>query len=226
VPRKAWRVRPGSRRDLEARHPALIAGSAQVESIRAQIDGVKAAGLPSLAFNTSYFLNGRPGNVQGNVRSNERYLGLTLTIPLFEGFGRGYKVAQEEAQLEGELAKLELTTANIRREVIKSREGLRSQGVSLQASGDFLAAASESFRAAQARFGAGVADIVELLTAQKELANAKQEHLQALVDWRVASWKLSSSLGQLNIGMLEAMPEAEPAAQTVQPRIYAKSNGS
>ena len=197
--------------ELQARHPALIEATAQVDSMRAQLAGVQAAGRPLLAFNASYFANGRPGNVQGQSRSGEQYLGLTLTAPLFDGFARTYKLAQVQAQLEGVLAKRELTEANVTREIAKSHEGLHSQPASLQASGDLLDAAREAFVAAQARFGAGVGDILELLTAQKELANARQERVQALVNLRIAGWKLSASLGQLDLSMLQTQPMLNPA---------------
>lgn len=190
--------------DFQAHHPALIAANAQVESRRALVDSAKAAGMPSLAFNASFYVNGRPGNVQSETRSNEQHVDLTLTVPLFEGFARTYKVAQAQAQLEGELAKQEVVLANIQHDVAKSYEGLRSQAMSLGASSDLLAATEESFRASKARFLGGVSDILELLEAQKDLTNAKQERVQALVDWRIASWKLSTSLGQLNLNLLQS----------------------
>lgn len=66
------------------------------------------------------------------------------------------------------------------------------EGISIQ-----LDSASESARAAEARHTAGVGSLLELLTAQADLARARQSAAQANVDWLAAFSRLNHALGRL-----------------------------
>ncbi|MDP2266214.1 MAG: TolC family protein, partial [Thiobacillus sp.] len=70
-----------------------------------------------------------------------------------------------------------------------------------QASRDGVAvqfdSASESARAAEARYTAGVGSLLEWLTAQADLARARQSAAQANVDWLSAFSRLNHALGRL-----------------------------
>jgi outer membrane protein len=57
--------------------------------------------------------------------------------------------------------------------------------------------ASESARAAEARYTAGVGSLLELLTAQAALARAQQSAAQADSDWLAAFSRLNHALGRL-----------------------------
>ena len=57
--------------------------------------------------------------------------------------------------------------------------------------------ASESARAAEARYNAGVGSLLELLTAQAALARAQQSAAQADSDWLAAFSRLNHALGRL-----------------------------
>ena len=51
----------------------------------------------------------------------------------------------------------------------------------------------------QRRYSRGAADILEILNAQTALADAKDERIHALADWRSARLSLLASAGQLGL---------------------------
>jgi outer membrane protein len=69
---------------------------------------------------------------------------------------------------------------------------LQRDGVAVQ-----FESASESALAAEARYGAGVGSLLELLTAQAALARARQAQAQADSDWLAAFSRLSHALGRI-----------------------------
>ncbi len=68
---------------------------------------------------------------------------------------------------------------------------------SLQASQQLLRAAEASMHSSQKRYNKGAADILELLSTQNVLADAQQERVRCLSDWRSARLRLMSSAGVL-----------------------------
>jgi outer membrane protein len=66
--------------------------------------------------------------------------------------------------------------------------------------------ASESAQAAQARYQAGVGSVLELLTAQADLARARQAQAQANSDWLAAFSRLNHALGRLPAATATSSP--------------------
>jgi outer membrane protein len=60
-----------------------------------------------------------------------------------------------------------------------------------------LGYASKSLEVAQGRFKAGVGSTLELLEAQRAMADAAQQRINALATWRATRLRLAASLGRL-----------------------------
>jgi outer membrane protein len=82
-------------------------------------------------------------------------------------------------------------------EVWNSYQAVQTSTDSVKDSATLPDIAQRSFTAAQHRYQAGVGNILELLNAQTALANAQQQRVQALADWRAARLRLAGSLGHL-----------------------------
>jgi outer membrane protein len=126
-------------------------------------------------------------------------VGVQVTIPFFEGFSGTYQVRQTEAQLEREQVALEDARQQAGLEVWNSYQAVETSTGTVKDSGTLVDVAQRSFIAAQHRYQAGVGNIIELLTAQTALANARQEWVQAFADWRAARLRLAGSLGRLRL---------------------------
>jgi outer membrane protein len=131
------------------------------------------------------------------VPSTSYSVGVNLSVPLFDG-GR---LAAEARAAERDADRLEAEVAaqrsQVAREVaeayldVRHAQGQRD-GVAVQ-----FESASESARAAEARYTTGVGSLLELLTAQAALARAQQAQSQADSDWLAAFSRLNHALGRL-----------------------------
>lgn len=191
-------------------HPKIRAAQAHLQAAQAKSAAVQAQGLPNLAFSAAeefYYTNATPINNQGASAQQleTRRVGLQLNIPLFEGFGRQYKLRASAAEAQSKAAELANTEQQIALEVWKSYQGLRSESQNVQASEELNSSATQSFAVAAGRYKAGVGSMLELLKAQTDLASAKQQQLLAITRWHTAKFRLALSLGQLN---LHALPSS------------------
>jgi outer membrane protein len=93
-------------------HPAVLAAQAQYEAARARIAQAQAQGLPSVNLIAKYNRNNQPqspglGSPTYASTGHDAYIGVQVSIPLFEEFGRHYQVDQARAQAERQLDALD-----------------------------------------------------------------------------------------------------------------------
>jgi outer membrane protein len=192
-------------------HPKMLAAQAQLEAAKAQVDATSAAGRPTLALVGNYDHNSvsaTPINNQGSSRQgmDNQEIGLQVSVPLFEGFGRHYKVSQAQAQAESKGAELAGIGQQVSLEVWKSYQAMRTGMENLKATKTLVQSARQSFDVAQGRYKFGVGNIIELLKAQSDLSSAEQQRLLAVTRWQTSRLRLATSLGQL--GMDDISPAA------------------
>jgi outer membrane protein TolC len=72
--------------------------------------------------------------------------------------------------------------------------------------------AEESSRVALGRYKAGVGNILDTLNAQSALASARQQKIQADLNWNIARASLAQAMGALDNAMIQSLPEAEVSA--------------
>ena len=184
-------------------HPALLTARAQLEAARSKADATSAEGLPTVDLSSNYYQNGRPGQALTPTRVHESTVGIVLTVPIFEGFARSYKVYGAQAQVEQKAAELADMEGQILLEVIKTHADASAAVSNLNASKDLLLAAQDALSVAQRKYDKGAADVLEALNAQSALADARQERIRALSEWRSARLRLQTSTGRLGRSGLE-----------------------
>ncbi|CAE6842095.1 Outer membrane protein OprM [Paraburkholderia nemoris] len=196
-------------------HPSVVAAEEQVEAAVAKVAQTRAEGLPSLSLVAKYSQNNEPTTLEVGVpqfpaTGHEWYLGVQLTIPIFEGFGRTYQIRQAEAQTELQRDTLDEVQQQVGLDVWTSYQALQTSTHNLDNSATLLDVAHRSYMAAQRRYQVGVGNILELLNAQSSLAGAKRQRIQALTDWRSARLQLASKLGKLGMWDIVDQPSTDP----------------
>jgi len=93
--------------------------------------------------------------------------------------------------------------------VWKAYQSLVTGTQAVTSSTDLVASASASERVTLGRYKAGVGNILDLLTAQTALANARLQHIQALYNWYIAKATLAQAMGQLDFSALEPSAPAK-----------------
>jgi len=181
--------------EAQRQRPDLHALRATAASALAEAERARAARWPTLSFAA----NGSRALFVDDIRdpSTSYSLGVNLVVPLFDG-GR---LAAEARAAERDAARLQAEvdrqSSQVARAVTDAYHDVRHaqaqrEGVTVQ-----FDSASESARAAEARYNAGVGSLLELLTAQAALARAQQSATQADSDWLAAFSRLNHALGRL-----------------------------
>ena len=190
--------------EVKHTHPAVVAAQAQFEAARAKIAQARAEGLPRVSLVAKYARNNQPASLGLGVPTfpatgRDAYIGVQVTIPLFEGFGRHYQVRQAEAEAEHAQDAVDQATQQVALDVWTNWQALRTATQNAAHSQTTLDNAQLAFDAAQHRYDHGVGNILELLSTQTALANAQQRHVQALADWHTAKLQLAAKLGRLGM---------------------------
>ena len=133
-----------------------------------------------------------------STQSRVNTIGLTLTVPLFEGFARTYKVRGAQAQAEQSYAQFLDAELQVSMDVVKAYADAQSSFENLNSSNTWLQAAQAAVQSAQKRYDKGAADILELLSTQNTLADAQQERVRCVSEWRSSRLRLMASAGMLD----------------------------
>ncbi|NML31744.1 TolC family protein [Paraburkholderia sp. G-4-1-8] len=183
--------------EAKRRHPAIIAAEKQWQATRSRIASVRSQGMPTVDLGVSFYQNGYPNQGLQTARSNTTIIGVTLTIPLFEGFARTYKVREAQAQAEQDEARMQDTERQVLGDVVKAHADAVASLGELDASRTLLDSAQLALTSSRRRYDYGVADILEVLNAQSALADAQQERVRSESDWRSARLRLRAAAGVL-----------------------------
>jgi outer membrane protein len=184
-------------KDVQKNHPAIQASRAKLEAARHQVTVAQSEGLPSFDFSANYYQNARPG--QSTVsQANEYALGVTLNIPLFDGFSRSYKIQEAKAQVEQKEAELQDVEYQTLMDLVKAHADATSALQNLQAADALLKAAIESLEVSKRRYEKGATDILEMLNTQSALADARMESIRSQAEWNAARLRLLASARTLN----------------------------
>lgn len=187
-------------------HPTIVAARAQLKAAERRVNATAAEGLPSLSVTGARYLNGRPATPLSSARSQETTYGITLNIPLFEGFGRIAKVNAAQAQALSKSIELSNAELQVSLDVWRAYQELQSQTAALSASQDLINSTIQAYQAMQARYRAGAAGIVDVLNTQSAFASGQQQRVETVGKWRAAQLKLLGTLGLLGFW---AVPEGQ-----------------
>lgn len=184
--------------------PDLLAAEAQIRAAEAGVAAAEAAGKPSLSLVASGSRRDSAG-----LTSNASSVGVSLSVPLFSGYAPTYRIRAAEAQLESSKANAKKLSNQVALDVWNAYHTLLTATESVRTSNDLLASAEQSERVALGRYQAGVGSMLDVLNAQSTLAVARQQHIQARLDWNVGRAALAQAMGTLdaNILNLTATPQ-------------------
>jgi outer membrane protein len=184
--------------------PDLIAAEAQARAAQAGVGIAKAAGRPTVELTTNlgrtYFTDNRP-------HSDSYSVGLALRIPIFTGFNRTYAVRQAEALADQAAASRDRLFRQTELDVWQAYYDLNTAAASVDTSAGVVKSADQSAEVALGRYKAGVGTLLDLLTAQSDLATARVQSIQSQLDWYTGVARLAYSRGALSVDPIETVWE-------------------
>lgn len=122
---------------------------------------------------------------------------LGLSLPLFDAGTRRANVQAAEANADAARLRADAATTQAVNQVVSSAEQLRVVADRVVASDQLLASAVRNEEVARGRYQEGVGTVVDLLTAQTLLFNARAQNAQARWSWATQLAQLSRDAGLL-----------------------------
>ncbi len=174
--------------------PDLAAADARARQAQASARATRSQLFPSLS------LTGNAGKVYSDVDqfTGESYsLSLSLQLPLFSGFSHQFAARAAEESAEAARAQAQGVHQQVIQQVFTSYYGLQTATQRVHTAADLLASAQQSEDVARGRYQEGVGTIIDLLTAQRALADARAQQSQARWSWLLSLAQLAHDTGVL-----------------------------
>jgi outer membrane protein len=190
--------------------PTLAARRYALDAAQNDVATAKAGHLPTLSANVTYTDNSTWGDrvsdgfgFPADQTFEDTSIGLTLTVPIFEGLATSSRVRQSihNRDAAGDLFEQD------RRAVVRStRNAFRAviAGMSeVEARKQALVSAQSALEATQAGFEVGTRTIVDVLLSQQQLYAAQREHARARHEFILSGLRLKQSAGVIDVADMQ-----------------------
>ncbi|MBS0626213.1 MAG: TolC family protein [Verrucomicrobia bacterium] len=172
----------------------FLASQSQVRSKEASLLQAKRAMLPvlgtNLDFGKYYF--------QGGASEDYHWTAvISLDFPIFRGFYYKNGVRQAEANLELARAQMMQTELSIIQDVTTSHMNVKTAALNLTDTAEYVKAAELEFNIALGNYKAGTNTILNVMSAQSSLADARAKRAAAQKEWFTALASIAYATGSL-----------------------------
>jgi outer membrane protein len=172
--------------------PEVIASRTRVEANQALVTSAKAAHFPSISATGGYSWK---GFALDQPLYNSWNIGLSFSVPIFEGWAVAAGVDQADANLKAAEASNEATIQSVVLDVQQQYLALQASAEAIEASKTLVAEAEESLKLSEGRYNFGAGSPIEITDAQVTLSNARITYIQSLYNYRVARARLQRAMG-------------------------------
>lgn len=184
------------RREARAQHPRLAAAQAQIEGLKARLDAVRSESKGNVTLSASGG-SSRNWGAAGSGNTPTANAAVVASIPLFNRRETQALELQVVAQMEAREAERETAQREVDSQLWQAHQALLTSQQSLQATERLLESATATHRVAQGRYKAGVGAMLELLSAQSALADARRQRVASLIERLTAQTQLSLAVGRV-----------------------------
>jgi outer membrane protein len=176
--------------------PDLAAARAEFQASRSQISVARANRLPSLMLNGT---GGRTYTTSLPQGGNNYTISLGLRVPLFAGFSRIYDQREAAALADAAQARADALGQQVVFQVFSSYHALQTAARRVTTTEDLIASAVQSSEVALGRYRAGVGSVLDLLSAQTALADARAQQVLTRLEWNTSLAQLAHDSGVLDV---------------------------
>jgi len=184
-----------------SQRPDLLRQLARLRTADATIKQAKSTYVPSLSFAGDGGLArayGQQDLLPGHYAQGEVWTAeLELKWTLFDGARREYRLARANADKRAAQAEIDALRDRIANEVWTAYSNMQTALHQQQAAAALLTASEESYEAAQESYGYGVRSLLDVVSAQKALAQARSEDISARTQLLLQVTDLAFQTGEL-----------------------------
>ena len=133
-----------------------------------------------------------------NLWYNFGMFGLTLNIPIFDGFGTKHRIDEAKLNLQITTNNLSNVQKGIDLQVESAVTGLRNSLASLKSQSENIGLAKEVEHSSKLKFTQGLGSSLEVTTAETDLLQAQTNYYTALYSALIAKIDYQKAIGTLN----------------------------
>lgn len=170
------------------------AGEASLNAANATLQEVRSTRFGSFSLSAESGYNNSWKSERSYTRDNS--IGVDYRLPLFTGFNTSYKISAAKYKREKERYALEQTKNNIRNEVWSAYHDYQTALKSYEVSKKVLKSAEENEKVAFKSYEIGQTDIINLLTAESQLADARDSVVVAFYTVLINKATLYRAIGR------------------------------
>ncbi len=131
------------------------------------------------------------------VKYNASAIGLTLNIPIFDGFARRSRVKQADIEIQQIQQDIKNTKNSLSLSHRNANLALKNNISTINAQDENVRLASEVYASTQNNYNNGLATLTDLLNAETSLVDAQNSYNQALLNYKLAEIQLIQSNGNI-----------------------------
>lgn len=165
------------------------------------VEQFKAGYYPSVRLMGGYGLQAQGDNFDQIFKSDfwfgSAYLGLKVSVPIFDGFAKKSRIAQAEVQMQQWKQDKTTTELALNLQYRQAWQQLQLNFNNLQSLAQNSVVAEEVYRLSEKRFSEGVANITELLSAETAMREAQTNYLSTLLRIKLSELELLNAKGEI-----------------------------
>lgn len=183
---------------LALRGPAVQQAELQAVAARRAERASKASYLPSITASYNYDGNRQDSTYRLNVGpyAYGRTFSVRLSYPLFNNFSREDQVLRARVATDNAAAQLRDARLAAQQSLVQQLGALRTAEERVHIQQASVAAAQEDLRVQQQRYALGASTLLDLLTSQSQLNQARAALIQARQDYRIARAQIEAIIGR------------------------------
>jgi outer membrane protein len=179
-----------------AARPDLRAAQARAQAATARVRTARSDLLPSLSLGASAGRTWTDGQDGYEDRSGGS---LVVNLPLFGGFSGRHDLARAQAEADAAGERARALRQQVVYEIFVAHSDFLTADERVRAVAELLASATRSEEVARGRYREGVGSILDLLSAQRALAEARAQDVNARLGWFIALAQLARDAGVLGL---------------------------
>jgi outer membrane protein len=178
--------------------PPVRQAEANVNVSSAQERSAKAAYLPTLSTSLNYSGSGTAAvyGLNGNPYPYTRGISFNFSYPIFNRFQRENAVASAQISRENAEAQVRDARLQAQQSIITALASLRNAEETMRVQQTNVRASEEDLRVVQQRYALGAGTLLDVLTSQAALVNARQQLISARLNYRNARAQIEAAIGR------------------------------
>lgn len=176
----------------------------QKELLMYQKESVKSEYMPSLSLTGSYSYQGLGnkfpvfrGSGNGANWFDVATIGLTLRVPIFNGFATKSRMKQVDVSIKKMEEDIRRTKLSIDLDFENAKTQISNSIITLNSQRKNMDLAEQVYLNTQNNYNNGLATLTDLLQSESSLTDAQTSYSQSLLDYRIAEIQLIKSKGNL-----------------------------